>query len=390
MVPRTLMPRLRSLARKHPVVTVTGPRQSGKTTLCRAAFPRKAYVSLEAPDVREYAHDDPRGFLAQYRRGAILDEVQRAPELLSYLQVDVDARPDPGRFILTGSQNFGLGSAVAQSLAGRTAMLTLLPLDHAEVLEFPTHPVDLFTTLWTGGYPAILDRHISPDEWLASYTATFVERDVRQILNVGDLLGYQTFVRLCASRSGQLLNLSALGADAGVSHNTARSWLSILEASYLAFRLAPLHANVTSRLVKTPKLHFFDSGLLCWLLDIRSPEQLRLHPLRGPIFESWVVSEILKAHHHRGRVPRVAFYRDSKALEADLVVEVGGTRRCVVEAKSGQTIASDFFASLDDVAAKLGDAERVLVYGGDAAQKREGRRVVPWSELGEVRWAGRG
>lgn len=387
MIRRRLLPRLRALARRHPVVTVTGPRQSGKTTLCRAAFPRKPYVSLEAPDVREYAHRDPRGFLAQWRRGAILDEIQRAPDLLSYLQVEVDARPDPGRFVVTGSQHFGLASAVAQSLAGRTAMLTLLPLQHDEVRAFPDGPRDVFTALWSGGYPAIFDRRVEPDEWLASYVATYVERDVRQILNVGDLLAFQTFVRLCAARSAQVLNLSALGADAGVSHNTARSWLSILEASYLVLRLPPLFANVTSRLVKTPKLHFYDSGLLCWLLDIRTPDQLRLHPLRGAVFESWVVSEILKAHYNRGRVPRAAFYRDSKGLEVDLVLEGARARdRVVVEVKSGQTIAQDFFRGLDAVATKLRGAERILVYAGDAAQRREGRRIVPWSGLGAVSW----
>ncbi len=387
MVPRRLLRQLRALARRHPVITLTGPRQSGKTTLCRATFPRKAYVSLEAPDVRAYAHDDPRGFLSEHRRGAILDEVQRVPELLSYLQVEVDADPEPGRFVVTGSQNFGLGSVVAQSLAGRTAVLTLLPLAHDEVQAFSNHPRDLFTTLWSGGYPAIFDRRLPPPEWLASYVATYVERDVRQILNVGDLLAFQTFVRLCAARSGQLLNLSALGADAGVSHNTARAWLSILETSYLLTRLAPLHANVTSRLVKTPKLHFLDSGLLSWLLDIRTPDQLRMHPLRGAVFESWVVSEVLKAHLNRGATPRLSFYRDGKGLEVDLVVDAGARRRILVEVKSGQTIAPDFFGALDAVATKLGGADRILVYAGEAAQRREGRRIVPWSQIDSLPWS---
>ena len=248
MIPRTLHRKLRQLARQFPVVTVTGPRQSGKTTLCQMVFPAKTYVSLEAPDVRAYAQQDPRGFLAQHASGAILDEVQRVPDLLSYLQGEVDSRPTPGRFILTGSANLALLGNVSQSLAGRTAVLTLLPLAHGEALRFPDPSGDLFATMWRGGYPAIYDRRPEPADWLGSYVATYVERDVRQILNVTDLLAFQNFLGLCAGRSAQLLNLSALAADAGITHNTARAWLSVLEASYLAFRLPALHANVRKRL----------------------------------------------------------------------------------------------------------------------------------------------
>lgn len=391
MVPRTLEPKLLALARRFPAVTVTGPRQSGKTTLCRAAFPGKPYVSLEAPDVRQYATEDPRGFLRDHRDGAILDEVQRAPELLSYLQPLLDERPAPGHFILTGSANLGLLESVSQSLAGRTALLNLLPLSLEEVRRFPEAPGDLFSLLWHGGYPAIFDRHPDPTDWLSSYVGTYVERDVRQILNVGDLLAFQTFLRLCAGRSAQLLNLSALGADAGVTHATARAWISVLEASFVAYRLAPFHSNLVKRLVKTPKLHLYDSGLLCFLLGIRSPDQLREHPLRGAIFETWVASEVLKARVHRGLPAGMSFYRDRKGEEVDIVVEMGRSI-VAVETKSARTVVSDFFASLDKMADLIGSERRgrqlrrVVVYGGEERQQRTGVTVLPWSMVDRYDW----
>ena len=393
MVPRTLRHKLRHLARRFPVVTVTGPRQSGKTTLCRMVFPAKPYVSLEAPDLRAYAQHDPRGFLAQHSSGAILDEVQRVPDLLSYLQGEVDARPVPGRFILTGSANLALLQNVSQSLAGRTAVLTLLPLGHDEVLRFPDAPGDLFATLWRGGYPAIYDRRPKPADWLGSYVATYVERDVRQILNVTDLLAFQNFLRLCAGRSAQLLNLSALAADAGITHNTARAWLSVLEASYLAFRLPALHANVRKRLVKAPKLHFYDTGLLCYLLGILNPDQLRQHPLRGAVFETWVVSEIAKARLHRGRSPCLSHYRDRKGDEIDAVLD-RGDGLVAVEAKSGQTVAADFFPPLARFDASIGQQQRrgplvrVVAYGGDRSEHRQECRVLPWNRIKDFDWAG--
>jgi len=391
MVPRALTPRLLAAARTFPVVTVTGPRQSGKTTLCRAVFPDKAYVSLEAPDIREYATTDPRGFLGDHRSGAILDEIQRVPELLSYLQGEVDARREPGRFILTGSANLALLGSVSQSLAGRTALLNLLPLSWGEVGQFPAPPADLWTALWKGGYPAIYDRDLDPAEWLASYVATYVERDVRQILAVGDLTAFQTFVRLCAGRSAQLLNLSALGADAGITHVTARSWISVLEASFVAFRLAPYHSNLTTRLVKTPKLHFYDSGLLCYLLGIRRPEQLREHPLRGAVFETWVVDEVLKARLHAGVSGGLAFFRDRKGHEVDLLVE-NGSALIAVETKSAQTVVADLFAGLAAFASLVKSGRRapalrqVLVYGGAIRQQRSGATVLPWSSIDRYDW----
>lgn len=392
MILRLLERRLKQTAKHFPIVTVTGPRQSGKTTLCRHAFPDKPYVSLEMPDVREYALDDPRGFLSQYKKGAVFDEVQRAPDLLSYLQLDVDERPQPGRFVLTGSANFALLESVSQSLAGRTALLTLLPCNREEVCRFDSAPGDLWEAIWTGSYPAIYDRRVPPDDWFGSYVGTYVERDVRRILNVSDLAAFQTFLRLCAGRTGQLLNLSQLGADTGITHNTARAWLSVLEASYIVFRLPPHHANWTKRLVKTPKVHFLDSGLACYLLGIMTAQQLRLHPLRGAIFESWVASEILKARLHRGLSASLSFYRDRKGVEVDVVLERGDAT-VAVEAKSGQTVAADFFDSLKKVernriAAGLPPPLKVVVHGGTTRQQRSDGQILPWSEIPQFDWLG--
>jgi predicted AAA+ superfamily ATPase len=382
---------LKSRARRFPVSVVTGPRQSGKTTLCRAAFPDLPYVSLELPDVRRRALDDPRGFLREYADGAILDEVQHTPELLSYLQVDVDARPRPGRYVLTGSQHFGLHQSVAQSLAGRAAMMELLPFSRGELRAGRLARDDLFQVLWTGGYPAIHHRKIPPAEWLASYVATYVERDVRQLLNVSDLLAFQTFLRLCAGRTGQLLNLSALGSDAGITHNTARSWLGVLEASYICFRLPPYFRNVGKRLLKTPKLHFHDSGLVCYLLGIRSPDELRHHPLRGAIFESWVLSEIVKSHVHSGTVSDVTFFRDSHGLETDAVVQAG-QRALLVEAKSGETVSSDAFDSLDkvrtamEVGSRPSKTSKIVVHGGRDRWVQRDVTVLPWGDIDRYDW----
>jgi hypothetical protein len=391
-IERRLEPVLLDLARSFPVVTVTGPRQSGKTTLCRMAFPDKRYVSLEAPDERRFALDDPRSFLGELEEGAILDEVQRAPELLSYLQSMVDDDPEPGRFVLTGSADLALRSTVTQSLAGRTGLLELLPLDFEERSRLaPTQ--ELWRAVWEGGYPAIHHRSIPADVWLSSYVGTYVERDVRQHLAVTDLVAFQAFLELAATQSGSMLNLSALGGGVGVSHNTARSWLSVLEASYLVQRLPPLHRNLRKRVVKAPKLHFLDSGLACWLLGIRSPDELRRHPLRGELMESWVAAEIAKALANRGVRERLHHWRDHRGREVDLVVDRGADL-LAVEVKSGATVHSSFFENLE----RLTDLAReavppppdgvrcLLVYGGDRRQERSAALVLPWKEVQTYPW----
>ena len=389
MIPRQLEPKLREVAGYYPVVVVTGPRQSGKTTLCQATFPDRPYISLEALDTREFAHSDPRGFLAQYAGGAIFDEIQQAPGLLSYLQGEVDARPDPGRFILTGSQHFGLSQSIAQSLAGRCGILALLPPSLEELRAFPNAPSDLYTLLWQGAYPRIYDRNIPAPQWLADYTSTYLQRDVRQIINVGDLQTFSGFLKLCAGRTAQELNLSALGSDAGVSHNTARAWLSVLEASYIIQRLPAWHLNISKQVVKAPKLHFLDSGLTCHLLGIREPEQLRLHPLRGAIFESWVIAEICKSYAHRGVSPGLFHYRETRGLEIDLLIDQG-ERFAAIEIKSGATLSADFFRNLQKFSERLQDAgERrsavnYLIYGGNESQQRSGAGVLPWHSVGTL------
>ena len=382
---RDLAPRLEQAAQNAPAITLTGPRQSGKTTLSQAVFPEHPYVSLEAPDVRSFAIDDPRGFLAQFPRGAIIDEVQRAPDVPSYLQGLIDADPAPGQWILTGSQNFSLAESVNQSLAGRTAVHQLLPLSRGEAIRFPRYPLDLEEVLLTGGYPRIFDRGLDPSDWIGSYIATYIERDVRTLRNVGDLSDFGRFVQLCAGRTAQLANLSSLADDCGVSQPTAKAWLSILEASFVVFLLPPFHTNLRKRLVKMPKLHFYDTALACHLLGIRTPEQLVSHPLRGPIFETWVVSEILKQRTHQGRSGNLWFYRDRSGTEIDLVIE-HPERLTLVEAKSAATPSSSFLNTARKVAGHLQDqspCDLFAVYGGDQPQSRAQGKLVPWAQLHE-------
>ncbi len=388
MISRDLAPRLEAAAKDFPAVTVTGPRQSGKSTLCRALFPKHDYANLEAPDQREFALSDPRGFLAQFSKGAIIDEIQRAPDLASYLQLLIDDDPRPGRWILTGSHNLSLLESVSQSLAGRTAVLHLLPLAYSEVTRFEAHPTSLDELLFTGGYPRIYDRSLHASDWLSSYVATYIERDVRTVSNVGDLVTFQRFVQLCAGRSGQLLNYSNLASDCGVSQPTAKAWLSILETSFLVFRLPSWSGNTRKRLVKMPKLHFYDTGLACWLLGIRSASQLRNHPLRGAIFESWVVSEIVKHRANRGERGGVAFYRDRNGAEADLLLETSGTITAV-EVKAGQTVTNDMLSAVSRIADGLGSAaapRSIVVFGGHRRQVRQDVLVLPWRELHGETW----
>lgn len=379
MIPRTAAATLERLKDYYPVVAVTGPRQAGKTTLARAVFADRPYANLEEPDTRDFARADPRGFLGRFARGAVLDEVQRAPELLSYLQARVDEEGKAGRWILTGSQQLGLMGGISQSLAGRVGYLHLLPFS-LEELAAHRKPRSLEAMLWEGGYPPIHDRGVPAPAWLRDYVQTYVERDVRQLVNVRDLGVFQRFVRMCATRTGQVVNLSSLAADCGVTHNTARGWLTVLEASYVAFTLPAWHRNVGKRLVKAPRLHFYDTGLAAWLAGVGDAESLGLSSLRGPLFESWVVSEVMKHRFNRLRDWACHYYRDSNGNEVDLVLEFGG-RTVAVEIKSGATLAGDWFKGLRRFADVAGGAEMVLVYGGGDSFTREGVRVVGWRSL---------
>ncbi|MCH7493354.1 ATP-binding protein [bacterium] len=391
MIKRSMQDKVIMLASEFPAVAITGPRQSGKTTLAKMAFPNHPYVSLEGLDARNVAMTDPRGFLAQFPDGAILDEIQRAPDLLSYLQGIIDDGSANGAWILTGSQHYSLMAGVSQSLAGRVGIAHLLPLALEEIRRFGNRPMDLDETLFTGGYPRIHDQGVSVHKWLDDYISTYVERDVRQVLAVGDLLAFQRFLGMAAGRTAQVLNLSGLGADCGIVHTTAKSWLSVLETGYISFQLLPLHANLGKRLTKRRKLHFWDSGLACRLLGITEPGQLQNHPLRGAIFETWVVTEILKQIHNRTLTPRPHYYREHRGGEIDLILQAG-LGLLAVEAKSGATVAVGMLKPLRDFTKAMASARppakvsSYLVYGGDQRQEREAGTVLPWSEIGTVDW----
>ena len=380
MIEREITGRLTTLFEQYPFVTVTGPRQSGKTTLCRAAFSNLEYVNLEAPDQREFAESDPRGFLSQLGEGAIIDEIQHVPVLLSYLQVLADERGRNSLFVLTGSEQFRLSNAISQSLAGRTALLRLLPFSLGERQHIGASDA-INDILYSGFYPRILDQGLDPRQALGDYVETYVERDVRRLGEIRNLSGFRLFTRLCAGRVGQLANLSSLGSDAGVSHTTAREWLTVLETSYIIFQLPPYHANIRKRLVKSPKLYFYDVGLASYLIGIENAEQVATHPLRGALFENMVVAEALKHRFNRGRESNLSFFRDSRGLECDLFYETGRGIHAI-EIKSGATVASDYFTSLNRVAKLIpGISSKTVIYGGATRQSRTDSEVLPSAEL---------
>ena len=366
---RTMESVLLDSARHYPIVTVTGPRQSGKTTLCRKVFYDKEYVSLENMDTRIFAREDPRGFLAGLPDGGILDEIQQVPELSSYIQTLVDEKDRNGLFILTGSQQFEVATTISQSLAGRTAILKLMPFSIEELGSHQAE-VNLNQLLLTGFYPRIWREGLSPSEALANYIETYVERDIRQLVAVKDLNLFQRFVTLCAGRVGQLLNFNTLAADSGVSHQTARNWLTLLEASYVVFRLPPYFANISKRLVKSPKLYFYDVGLAAHLLGLESELHVSRDPLRGNLFENMVVMEALKYRLHRGRRSNLHFYRDSNGNEVDLLLNYGPDL-FPVEVKAGMTVNKDYFKGLRAISRvfdlPLGAG---LIYGGEEVQRR--------------------
>ncbi len=383
MIKREITPHLTRLFEQYPFVTLTGPRQSGKTTLCRSAFPNLAYANLEAPDQRQFAESDPRGFLAQLGEGAIIDEIQHVPDLLSYLQVLVDERRQNSLFVLTGSEQFQLSNAINQSLAGRTALLRLLPFSLAERQRIGASLV-IDEMLHSGFYPRILDQRLEPHQALGDYFETYVERDVRRMGEIRNLSSFRRFVRLCAGRVGQLVNLSALGADAGVSHTTAREWLTLLEASYVVFQLPPYHANIRKRLVKSPKLYFYDVGLASYLIGIEQADQIVTHPLRGALFENLVVAEVLKHRFNQGRQSNLSFFRDARGLECDLFYETAHGIGAL-EIKSGATVASDYFTSLHRVADLIPNiTSKAVIYGGATRQTRGDAEAVPLADLGGV------
>ncbi len=386
MYNRTILKEVKTLAKTFRVITVLGPRQAGKTTLCRMAFPDYQYVSLEDPDTRVYASEDPRGFLDEYRQKVILDEVQRVPQLLSYIQTIVDEDNKKAQFILTGSHQLELGAAIAQSLAGRTALLTLLPLSMRELKQEPRiDQQELNALLLAGFMPGKHADSIESSRFYRSYFQTYIERDVRLLINLKDAAKFEKFVRLCAGRVGQLLNQASLANDVGVSANTINDWISVLEASFIVYRLQPYYENIGKRLIKSPKLYFVDTGLAAWLMGIETETQIQRDPLRGNLFENLVVMEVLKQELNKGRDPRLFFYRDSHGNEVDLVVQRGNSF-LPIEIKSSQTWHSSFLKGIHYFSDILGERAETgtVVYGGQKNRSTENYRLRSYTKLMDI------
>ncbi len=384
-IKRVLEEKLKQLLDKFPVISMTGPRQSGKTTLVKYAFPDRAYVSLEDLDKREFAQQDPRGFLANYPGGVIIDEAQRVPGLFSYIQGVVDKENKPGRFILTGSQNYLLNEAISQTLAGRVAILELLPFSLEELSGTPFEPQEYSAALYKGFYPRIYDFDLEPADWYAGYVQTYVEKDVRLIKNITELDTFRRFMRLCAGRVGQILNLSSLALDCAVSHNTARSWLSLLETSFIIFFLRPHFKNFNKRLIQMPKLYFFDPGLVCYLLGIENREQVDTHYLKGALFETMALAELVKYRLNRGRNPNCYYWRDKVGHEIDCILETGD-RLTPIEIKTTHTIKASLFDGLSYWNKLAGQNPELsyLIYGGDGKEKRTSGNVLSWKHIAEI------
>ena len=376
------MVKLKSSAKKMPIISVVGPRQSGKTTLVKTAFPNKPYVSLEEPDLREYALTDPRGFLSDYPKGAILDEVQRTPKIFSYLQTLVDKKNKPGMFVLTGSQHFLLHEGISQTLAGRSVILKLLPFSLSELSNTSFSYSDYEDYIFMGFYPRIYDKKLNPRNWYLDYIQTYVERDLRLIKNINDLGTFQTFLKMCASRIGQLLNLSSLANDCGITHNTAKSWISILESSFVVFLLRPHYKNFNKRLVKMPKLYFYDTGLACSLLGIENRKQVSNHRLKGGLFESFILSELIKARYNKGFEPNYYFWRNKLGREIDCIVEKAN-KLIPVEIKAGKTASAEYFRDIAywNTLSKNKSSNSYVIFGGNNAQKRSQGNLIPWNQL---------
>ncbi len=382
MIERELKDKMLAMLAKYPIVTLTGPRQSGKSTMLRNALEGYQYVSLEDPDMRMMAEQDPRGFLATYHDKTIIDEAQRVPALFSYLQTHTDKEGREGMYALAGSHNFLLMESVNQSLAGRTAVLRLLPFSHKEMRRGKVLPLTIDEEIFYGGYPRLYDKGINPTDYYPYYIQTYVERDVRLIRNIGDLGKFIKFIKLCAGRIGQLFNASSIANEVGVSVSTISEWVSVLEASYICYQLRPDYNNFSKRLVKTPKLYFYDTGLACSLLEIKSASQVATHYLRGGLFENMVINEFIKGAFNAGENPEVSFWRDSAGTEVDLLNYVGG-KPDAYEIKSGATFNPEYFKNITKWAKMSGaSAESChVIYGGETTFSTSSGGVIPWQNI---------
>lgn len=382
MVRRNITDKILSMGNKFPIVTLTGPRQSGKSTLLKTVLPDYNYVSMEDPDNRLFALDDPRGFIKTYPDKTIIDEVQRVPELFSYLQTHVDHENRGGMYYLAGSQNFLLMQSISQSLAGRTAILKLMPFSHKELKEAEFLPQSIEEEIFYGGYPRIYDKQIHPWDFYPNYIQTYIEKDLRLLKNIEDLSKFIRFIKLCAGRIGQLINLSSLANETGVAVSTIQSWLSVLEASYIVYLLQPNHHNYAKRLIKSPKLYFYDTGLASSLLEIDDAAQISTHYLRGGLFENLVINEFAKTSLHSGHEPQITFWRDSTGNEVNLLISEKG-RQKAYEIKSGATYSSDDFKGIR-VWATLSETQPEdchIVYNGDRRLATSFGEVIPWKIL---------
>ncbi len=379
---REIQKSIRKYLGKYPVLAVTGPRQSGKTTMLKAMLTDYRYVSLENPDIRSFAEDDPNGFLKIFDKHVIFDEVQRVPSLFSYIQTIVDESKIMGQFILSGSQNFNLMQNISQSLAGRVALFKLFPFDFSELKSEGLLDNDYISAMIKGFYPAIFDRQISSKVFYSNYVQTYVQRDVSELISIKDARLFQNFLGLCATRAGQILNISSIATECGISQPTAKAWLSALERSYIVFQLYPYFENFSKRIVKSPKLYFLDTGLLSFLLNIYEKEQLISHPLKGNIFENMMVAEFVKSMNHNYDTIEIWFWRDSAGHEIDLIIKEG-INLSLVEFKAGMTIMPDMFKGIKWFSDLYSDKinKKIIVYGGDENQVRTNGNVVSWKDF---------
>lgn len=379
IIPRILAHKIKDMSSKFPIVAVTGPRQSGKSTLLRHMFPDYRYVSLEDLDMREFAVSDPRGFIATYPSHTIIDEAQKVPSLFSYLQTHIDLTGENGMYMIAGSQNFMLMEAIDQSLAGRTAIMKLLPFSRQELYEAELLPATIDQQIFKGFYPRIYSNDIDPNDYYPSYIQTYVERDVRTLLNVSNLGMFLRFIRLCAGRIGQVFNRTSIATETGCSAATIDSWISVLEASYICYRLEPNFNNYNKRIIKSPKLYFYDTGLACNLLGITTPEQTATHYLRGGLFENMVINQFIKDSLNQGYTPDLTYWRDSSGTEVDLIETKGG-EQYGYEIKSGQTFSKDFFKGLKAWGTYSGTPanRRAVIYGGQAALQTSEGAAIPF------------
>ena len=382
MIKRIIAKKIQEFSRQYPIVALIGPRQSGKTTLIKTLFSNKPYINLEDLETREYAEKDPKGLLNQYRNGLVIDEAQRVPGLFSMIQVVSDEQKKNGQFILTGSQNFLLLEGISQSLAGRVAILNLLPLSLEELSAGRRSSASLSAdqVILKGFYPRLFGQRMDIPAFYVNYIQTYIERDVRLIKNIESLTAFKKFLQLVAARTGQLLNITSLANDAGLNQATVKAWLSVLEASFIIFLLRPHHENYNKQVVRTPKIYFYDTGLLCALLNINEPKQLASHYLRGSIFESMIIAEWYKYRYHRGLQPGAFFWRDKTGHEIDLLIQ-SAKDLLTVEIKSGQTVSSEFFAGLEYYSRLSGkQLPSYVIYGGGQKQRRSSGTVMSWRD----------